>query len=864
MADRPSSSGDPGDSINRPARIDLLRTLKTGDLVPVNPNPPSKFLQEMRKNLLPVDQAKEEIRSNKRDAPFKFIDAYKSLKQVCDNLYAVKSEYEDFCNSQKFLDRLTIAFLPNKQKQAKWQKLLEKIEELSSNPNFSEGSASTFAKNQMKEMNESINSMNDAKNALGLSSLSKENKKTMEKYRDAINSRISIFDTNLIELQEKFEQGLNKIKEVEEARKKTKQLIIDLLPRLEQILEYRIWSQKGYSSKRGAIVDSKSEELKEYIRQLTLDGHDIKRLTDETNQDLERNTIIIGTLLKNSEKLAADYEKLSQGLKDIEEQLDKGTLSYLDKIEGQKSEILKDLTALPVPPKDLNDFVNKLADEADTLLNRIRIGKSVPATDPLASLQQRTNQFDSLATISKQFENAKKLINEYRRARLQLKEEVKQYNELQLNSSTLRATVDKTQEYLDKHKEDLEELESLQRGVGEQLIKHFKATTKNAQELLARTDQYTPPQPPEMSQELADHSARLARRSNALEDMHKKIEKTLKEEKKQSYQEIGAICCKVIRMIQPVYQNDFKRVLENLHNSQNMLFFANVLKKEFGSEAFQEFSQHLQKLYQRYVEDPINSDMSLLDLRAELETLSRMSETLDHTHKTLDKEARSMPYMTKELYTYLENYQTEHKFFKIEVYKHFTDTGKEIKARPWRQLIREIMPRTYEYNRLKEVFPQEEMQGKVKIREYAEEPMNHLCNCFSFVFTDRKGGCLEPEDVENILADHKYEKVQLDGTSQILPSDDDIILYRRRATGSQAKGEIVHCGYFEGGKVISKWGQYGVYEHEISVVSLVKEDPHDQFYYEIYHTDRGSRLLLRDAEPTRIEWVRVAKAAEAA
>src|SRR5205807_9087131 len=126
---------------------------------------------------------------------------YKPLKQVCDDLYAVKSEYDDFCKSQKFLDRLTIAFLPNKLKQAKWQKLLEKIEELSSNPNFSEGSASTFAKNQMKEMNESINAMNAAKNALGLSPLSKENKKTMEKYRDAINSHIYIFDINLTELK---------------------------------------------------------------------------------------------------------------------------------------------------------------------------------------------------------------------------------------------------------------------------------------------------------------------------------------------------------------------------------------------------------------------------------------------------------------------------------------------------------------------------------------------------------------------------------------------------------------------------------------------------------------------------------------
>jgi len=328
-------------------------------------------------------------------------------------------------------------------------------------------------------------------------------------------------------------------------------------------------------------------------------------------------------------------------------------------------------------------------------------------------------------------------------------------------------------------------------------------------------------------------------------------------------------------------------ILENLEDSSQISLLGKVIRKEFGPEQFNVFCQYLRTLSAYVKKDPTTGEYMVQAIPkprlihhhcvALNETLTQFKGTKDRVEQIKD-ELGDEP-TEGQLNHYLSD---QPQYTQLEVYQHWTDDNEKVKLHLWETIPgSRPMSRKEEDNSLIKL----ELEKKVKILAYAEElghrdkrdltsgfgahrypqrfgPYSSLIPiyCHSFTFTDGKAGLLLGDQVESIL--NGFKKVWTGNVvtdqGQLPPVQvGDVIVYRQKDGTA-----IQHSGYVskvEDGKIfiISKWGDFGIYEHEIAAILPIYGP-----YYEIYHTDRSpndpskARLLKRAEQPSVLVWIR--------
>jgi hypothetical protein len=315
----------------------------------------------------------------------------------------------------------------------------------------------------------------------------------------------------------------------------------------------------------------------------------------------------------------------------------------------------------------------------------------------------------------------------------------------------------------------------------------------------------------------------------------------------------------------------YDQILENLDDPSQTSLLGKAIRKEFGPEQFKVFCQYLRTL-SHYVRKDSSTDKYILQATSDRRFIRHhylaLNDTLNQFRRTeglvnrVKDELGDEP-TEEQLNQYLSDQSQKYTYTQIELYQHLIDDNKPVKPCHWQTDI----PDGYLRSRKEEddYLTNCELEKKVKILTYAEELGHIYYNCHSLTFTDGKAGWLLDNQVESILKANGFKKVWTGNVvtdQDHLPPDasvqaGDVIVYRARE-GT----DIQHTGYVskvKDGKIsiTSKWGEYGIYEHNISNILLIYGP-----YYEIYHTNRPTdnplkaRLLKRADRPSVLAWVR--------
>ena len=190
--------------------------------------------------------------------------------------------------------------------------------------------------------------------------------------------------------------------------------------------------------------------------------------------------------------------------------------------------------------------------------------------------------------------------------------------------------------------------------------------------------------------------------------------------------------------------------------------------------------------------------------------------------------------------------------------QHITDKGRVIPRRHWTQAP--------EVNGMDPERVAELARGLMEQERRADPRFNCVIevdeatveyNCYSFVFTKGRGGCLTATDAKNILEDNQfrlvasYDGIQQRRDSQATIQKGDVVVCYTHFDARKPIKEPPHVGVFDEVKdnqiwIISKWGAFGLNKHPIDV--LPREYGQQ---WAIFHTDRpGGRFAQVDASNT--------------